>query len=47
MSANKEKNYINKQITIMVGFKIDFKNIINNIDSTLQRVFLFITDVEE
>merc|ERR1712098_972685 len=41
------KNYINKQITIMVGFKIDFKNIINNINTTLLRVFLFITDVEE
>ena len=31
----------------MVGFKIDFKNIINNINATLLRVFLFITDVEE
>ena len=31
----------------MVGFKIDFKNIINNINTTLLRVFLFITDVEE
>merc|ERR1712101_53644 len=41
------KNYINKQITIMVGFKIGFKNIINNMNTTLLRVFLFITDVEE
>merc|ERR1712243_133563 len=35
-----------KQITIMVGFKIDLKNIINNINTTLLRVFLFITDVD-
>merc|ERR1711873_308411 len=41
------KKYINKQITIMVGFNIDFKNIINNINTSLLRVFLFITDVEE
>ena len=41
------KIYINKQITIMVGFNIDFKNIINNINTTLLRVFFFITDVEE
>ena len=31
----------------MVRFNIDFKNIINNENTTLQRVFLFITDVEE
>merc|ERR1712101_79512 len=41
------KNYINKQITIMVGFKIGFKNIIKNMNTTLLRVFLFIKDVEE
>ena len=41
------KKLHNKQVTIMVGFNIDFKNIINNINTTLLRVFLFITDVEE
>merc|ERR1711873_247498 len=38
---------VSKQITIMVGYNIDFKNIINNINTTLLRVFLFITDVED
>ena len=47
MQANKEKIYINKQITIMLGFNIDFKNIIRNINTTLLMVFLFITDVED
>ncbi len=45
--SKQEKKYINKQLTIMVGFNIDFKNIINNINTTLLTVFLFITDVEE
>ena len=31
----------------MVGFNINFKNIINNINTTLQRVFLYITDIED
>ena len=31
----------------MVGFNIDFKNIINNINTTLLKVFLYITDVED
>ena len=38
---------INKQITILVGFNIDFKNIINKINTTLLKVFLYITDVED
>ena len=41
------KNLHKKQITIIIGFHIDFKNIINNINTTLLRVLLFITDVEE
>ncbi len=41
------KNYINNQISIMVGFNIDFKNIINNINTTLLRSFLLITVVED
>merc|ERR1712239_109837 len=47
VSKQGKKNYINKQITIMVGFNIDFKNIINNINTTLLRVILFIIDVVE
>ena len=47
VSKQGKKNYIYKQITIMAGFNRDFKNIINNINTTLLRVFLFITDVEE
>ena len=47
VSKQGKKNYINKQITIMVGFNIDFKNIISNINTTLLRVFLFITNVKE
>ena len=46
-NVKKTKKKLHKQITIMVGFNIDFKNIINNINTTLLRVFLFITDVEE
>ena len=46
MYANKKKIYINEQITIMVEFNINFKNIINNIKTTILRVFLYITDVE-
>ena len=45
--SKQEKKLHKKQITIMVGFYIDFKNIIHNINTTLLRVFLFITDVEE
>ena len=47
MLANKEKIYINKQITIMVRFNINFKNIFSNIKTTLLSVFLYITDVED
>ena len=31
----------------MVGFNINFKNIINNIKTTILSVFLYITDVED
>ena len=31
----------------MVGFNIDFKNIIKNINKTLLNIFLYITDVED
>ena len=47
MKANKEKICINKQITIIVEFIIKFKNIINNIKTTLLSVFLYMADVED
>ena len=31
----------------MVGFNIDFKNIINNIDITILKAFLYIIDIED
>ena len=45
--SKKEKIYINKQISIIVGFDINIKNIINNIKTTLLSIFLYITDVED
>ena len=46
-NVKKQRKNLHKQITVMVGFNIDFKNTINNINTTLLRVFLFIKDVEE
>ena len=34
-------------MTIIVGFNINFKNIINNIKTTILSVFVYITDVED
>ena len=39
--------YINKQITIIFRFNINFNNIINNIKTTFLSVFLYRTYVED